>query len=112
MPSIGRSLRRMATVIALLATLPALAATMLGTVLRDGQPPKSGLPLKLSCGDKAVATGMTDAQGAYRLTVGGAGRCQLSVDGTSAEVILNNQAPVQYDFNLQGSGVSAQLQRR
>lgn len=112
MPSTARCLRRMATATVLLAALPALAATLLGTVLRDGQAHKPGLPLKLSCGEKAVATGTTDAQGGYRLTVAGAGRCRLSVDGASAEVILSNQAPAQYDFNLQGSGASATLQRR
>ncbi len=112
MPSATRSLRDMAAAVALLAALPALAATMLGTVLRDGQPAKPGVPLTLRCGDKAVATGTTDAHGSFRLTVAGAGRCRLSADGASAEVILNNQAPVQYDFNLQGSGASTRLQRR
>jgi hypothetical protein len=110
----GRWLSRSLIAAALWCALPALAATIVGTVLRDGQPPKPGLPLKLSCGDKAVATGTTDARGGYRITVGGAGRCQLNVDGasTGTQVILNNQAPTQYDFNLHGSGASATLQRR
>jgi len=110
--SAARSLPRLAAAVALLAALPSLSATMLGTLLRDGQPPKPGLPLELRCGDKAVATGSTDARGGYRLTVAGAGRCRLSVDGASAEVILSNQAPAQYDFELQGRGASATLQRR
>ncbi len=104
--------RHMTLAITLLAALPAPAATMLGTVLRDGQPPRPGLQLRLGCGDKPEATTITDARGGYRLTVAGAGRCRLSVDGTNTEVLLNNQAPVQYDFDLQGSGASATLQRR
>jgi hypothetical protein len=112
MASTFRNLRHVVMVIALLATLPAPAATMLGTVLRDGQPPRPSLLLKLSCGDKPEATATTDAQGGYRLTVVGAGRCRLKVEGASTDVLLNNQAPVQYDFDLRGSGASARLQRR
>jgi hypothetical protein len=112
MAATTRSLRHATIATALLATLPAPAATMLGTVLRDGQPPRPGLQLKLSCGDKPEATATTDAQGGYRLTAVGAGRCRLSVEGASAEVLLSNRAPVQYDFDLQGSGASARLQRR
>jgi hypothetical protein len=95
-----------------LAAPPAAAATMLGTLLRDGQPPGPGLQLRLSCGDKPEASARTDARGGYRLTVAGAGRCRLSVDGASAEVMLSNQAPAQYDFDLRGSGAAATLQRR
>jgi hypothetical protein len=104
--------RHMALAITLLAALPAPAATMLGTVLRDGQPPRPGLQLRLGCGNKPEATTTTDARGGYRLTVAGAGRCRLSVDGASTEVMLNNQMPVQYDFDLQGSGAAARLLRR
>jgi hypothetical protein len=108
----GRTGRSMATAMLLCGALPAVAATILGTVQRDGRPPAAPLPLQLSCGDKAVAKGSTDAQGGYRLTVSGAGRCQLSVDGVAADVLLSNQAPVQYDFDLRGSGARATLQRR
>jgi hypothetical protein len=105
-------LQRTAVALGLLAALPVPAATMLGTVLRDGQPPKPGLQLRLSCADKPEATTVTDARGGYRLTVVGAGRCRLMVEDASAEVMLSNQAPAQYDFELQGSGATATLRRR
>ena len=47
----------------LLAVLPVRAATLLGSLLRDGQAPAVSLPLELRCGDKAVATAATEAAG-------------------------------------------------
>ncbi len=61
-----RSARHAIIAIALLSTLSAPAATMLGTVLRDGQPPRPGLQLTQSCGDKSEATATTDAQGDHK----------------------------------------------
>lgn len=107
----GPSLRRMAALALLSSVASAHAATVLGTVQRDNGQPAAGLPLKLSCGDKSIGA-TTDAQGAYRITIAGAGPCKLSADGAAAEVMLSNQAPAQYDFKLQGSGATAQLQRR
>ncbi len=112
MASSTRPRRNLTLALTLLAALPASAATMLGTVLRDGQPPAAGLQLRLSCGDKPEAVTTTDARGGYRLTVAGAGRCRLRVEEASAEVMLSNRAPAQYDFDLRGSGASATLQRR
>ena len=92
------------------AALPALAATILGSVSRDNQP-AANLPLSLAC-PGGTASGQTDARGTYRLTVNGSGKCQLKAEGASAEVILYNQSPTQYDFTLQGSGATAKLVRR
>ena len=112
MTSTRRSVRRWATAAALCARVPALAATVLGTVLLDSGQPAAKLPVQLSCGDKAVASTTTDAQGGYRLTVSGAGRCQLKVEGASAELILSNQAPAQHDFKPAAAAATGALQRR
>ena len=87
----------------------ALPATILGSVSRNNQP-AANLPLSLSC-PGGNASGQTDARGSYRLTVNASGKCQLTAEGASAEVILYNQSPTQYDFSLQGSGATAKLVR-
>jgi hypothetical protein len=107
----GRPLCRLAAITVLGLAPAAQAATVLGTVQGDNGQPAAGLALLLSCGDKSVAA-TTDAQGGYRITIGGAGPCKLSVDGAGADVVLSNQAPAQYDFKLQGRGAAVRLQRR
>lgn len=94
----------------LCGAFPALAATILGSVSRNNQP-AANLPLTLAC-PGGSASGQTDARGTYRLTVNASGKCQLTAEGASAEVILYNQSPTQYDFILQGSGAAAKLVRR
>jgi hypothetical protein len=110
-PSSRRTRPRHALAASVLAVaLPAQAATILGTIYRDGQPAKQ-LALSLTCPGAAPASAQTDDRGAYRLSVGASGRCALSAGGARVEVVLFNQAPTQYDFNLQGGAVP-QLQRR
>lgn len=69
---------------------------VLGTVQRDGQVPLAPLPVQLNCAGSGNASGHTDMMGRYRLTVGGAGACPLSVDGVTADILLNNLVPTQY----------------
>lgn len=102
--------RHVILALCLSAPLTALPATILGSVSRDNQP-AANLPLSLAC-PGGNASGQTDARGTYRLTVNGSGKCQLTAEGASAEVILYNQSPTQYDFMLQGSGAAARLVRR
>jgi hypothetical protein len=111
MPSIHRSRpQRALAALALAAALPAQAATILGTIYRDGRP-ASQLALSLVCPGAAPASTQTDDRGGYRLSVAASGTCELAAGGAKVEVVLFNQAPTQYDFNLQG-GAAPQLQRR
>ena len=112
MPSPDSALRTLAATAALLVALPCGAATILGSVWRDDKQPAANLPLSLACPGAPAAAGQTDARGAYRLSVSGSGKCELSAGGARAEVVLFNQAPTQYDFTLQGSGEAARLNRR
>jgi hypothetical protein len=103
-------LRDTLAALVLAVALPTQAATILGNIYRDGQPVKQ-LALSLACPGAAPASTQTDERGAYRLSVGSSGRCELLVGGARVEVVLFNQAPTQYDFDLQGGAVP-QLQRR
>ena len=96
---------------ALLTALPATAATILGHVARSGRA-AADLPVTLSCPGAPLASGRTDARGAYQLSINADGKCELRVDGAAASVILFGHAPTQYDFELQGSGTQATLRPR
>lgn len=91
--------------------VPVHAATILGTVYRDDKP-VANLALSLSCPGAAAAASQTDARGSYQLSINASGKCELTAAGARASVVLFNQAPTQYDFNLQGSGEAARLSRR
>ena len=105
------TLRSLAGCAICLATLPASAATILGTLSRDGRP-VAQLELSLSCPGVPPAVTQSDVRGSYQLSINASGKCELLVGAAKATVILFNQAPTQYDFELQGSGAGAQLKRR
>jgi hypothetical protein len=104
-------MRRFAASAALVLVVPAFAATILGTLYRDDKPVVD-LPLSLACPGVPVAAAQTDSRGSYQLSINASGKCELLAGGARATVVLFNQAPTQYDFNLQGSGDTARLSRR
>jgi hypothetical protein len=95
----------------LLAASQVHAATIVGRVVRDSHS-AAGLPVSLTCPGVPPATGSTDARGDYRLSINGSGRCTLQIGDATADVIVFNQAPMQYDFELQVHDGNAKLVRR
>jgi len=88
----------------------AAAATIYGTI-QQGNQPVASTPVVLTCGGNEAARTNTDARGAYRLTTGLTGRCNLQIRGASTEVILY-QDPIRYDFEIVGGGGQTSLIRR
>lgn len=84
---------------------PALAATIYGSLTRNGQP-LSNVAVTLTCGGSSSA-GRTDQQGNYSLSITASGSCSLSVEGKTAEVILGKEA-ARYDFVVPAEGTSLQ----
>jgi len=98
----GAGWRRLVALAAVLASGAASAGALYGS-LKRGEQPLPALPLKLICGGQSV-TGESDAQGRYRLSIAGAGRCALTV-----AVVLGDD-PARYDFEVPAD--AAPLRRR
>lgn len=105
MNSLKDLLRGAVVMILLGASSPALAATIYGSLTRDGQPLRN-VGVKLTCGGSQSA-GRTDEQGNYSLSIAASGSCSLSVDGKAANVILGKEA-ARYDFVVPAAGTSLQ----
>jgi hypothetical protein len=97
--------------LALLALLawaaPASAAAIYGNLKRGNQP-VAGAALKLVC-PGGSATGKSNAQGDYNISVAGEGRCALSVGDKTTWVVLTGD-PARYDFDVPAD--AAPLSRR
>ena len=106
----ARTVKAAVVASALVVSGEAAAATIYGTI-RQGSQPVTNAPVVLSCGGSEAATTNTDARGAYRLTTGRTGRCNLQIRGASTEVILY-QDPIRYDFEIVGGGGQLSLIRR
>ena len=111
MPLTPVAMRGLALGALLLTAAQVHAATIVGSVVRDSRS-AAGLPLRLACPGGSPATGSTDARGDYRLSINGSGRCTLQIGDASADVIVFNQSPMQYDFELQLRDGKATLVRR
>jgi len=82
---------------------PALAATIYGSLTRDGQP-LGGADIALNCGG-SQGSGRSDGQGNYSISIGAAGSCTITVEGKSAMVVLGKEAK-RYDFEVPAGGDS------
>ena len=76
---------------------PAGAAAVFGNLQRAKQP-VAGSALRLEC-PGGQATGTSDAQGNFNLSVPGKGRCVLFVGDKNAVVVLGAE-PARYDFEV------------
>ena len=103
----GAGWRRLVALAAVLASGAASAGALYGS-LKRGEQPLPALPLKLICGGQSV-TGESDAQGRYRLSIAGAGRCALTVGDKAVAVVLGDD-PARYDFEVPAD--AAPLRRR
>ncbi len=79
------------------AAVPADAAAVFGN-LKRGTQALAGAALRLEC-PGGQATGTSDAQGNFNLSVPGKGRCVLFVGDKNAVVVLGTE-PVRYDFEV------------
>ena len=106
----ARTVKAVVVASALAVSGEAVAATIYGTI-RQGNQPVANTPVVLICGGNKAAETNTDGRGAYRLTTGRTGRCELQIHGASSEVILY-QDPIRYDFEIVGGGGQTSLIRR
>jgi hypothetical protein len=82
------------------------AATIFGKLYRDGKPMGPGIAVVLTCPQaSSPATGLTDATGSYQISINAAGRCSLTVNAASVEVVLSEQIPKQFDFDLRNGSL-------
>lgn len=88
-----------ALVFAVLVPGQAGAATIYGTLTRDGKAFANAAVL-LNC-QQLISAGQADANGNFRLTINAAGRCRLVVDSKSAEVVLGDE-PTRRNFDVPG----------
>lgn len=86
---------------------PASAAAIYGNLKRGSQP-LAGVALKLVC-PGGSATGNSNPQGNYNLSVPGEGRCALTVGDKTTWVVLTSD-PARYDFEVPAD--AAPLARR
>ena len=101
-------MRSVAFVVAtVLSHAASYAATIYGTVTQGGTPLRQ-TRIELVCGN-ASDWRLTDDHGSYRLTVPTTGRCRLTVNNASANVIVYDE-PTHYDWAYQQQ--PAQLLRR
>lgn len=94
-----------ALALATLASGQAGAATIYGTLTRDGKAFANAAVL-LNC-QQLISAGQADANGNFRLTINASGRCRLVVDSKSAEVVLGDE-PTRRNFDVP-SGAGALL---
>ncbi len=107
MPVFRISSRCLVAAAVLILAGPASAAAIYGNLKRGNQP-LVGVVLKLVCPGGA-ATGNSNAQGNYNLSVAGEGRCALSVGDKTTWVVLTGD-PARYDFEVPAD--AAPLARR
>ena len=107
MPVRRFAFRCLAAAAALTVVTPASAAAIYGNLKRGNQP-LAGVALKLVC-PGAAATGNSNPQGNYNLSVAGEGRCALSVGDKTTWVVLTSD-PARYDFEVPAD--AAPLARR
>jgi hypothetical protein len=88
---------------------PVDAATIYG-MIRENNHPVVNAPIVLDCAGTKTSTN-TDGRGTYRLTLDRTGRCNLTIRGVPAQVILYVD-PSRYDFEISGGSGPTRLIRR
>jgi hypothetical protein len=83
---------------------PVFGATIYGNVRLSKQTSGTPLGVQLKCG-KLISAGQTDGRGNYSLSIAEQGRCTLTVEDKSAEVVLGKD-PAQYNFDVPVDGKS------
>ena len=89
-------------VAALLVPVVAGAGQIYGTIVSGGQGVKSAA-VEIQCEKEALVTGMTAADGSYRINVPHQGQCTLtlpSYEGRPSAAIFSGPNPAAYNFEL------------
>ena len=89
------------------------AGQIYGSVTSGGKP-VANAAIEITC-DKAVTTGATATDGAYRIDVPQQGQCTLKLPGYAggpSAVVFSYANPSQYDFELVSVNGTYQLRRR
>ena len=88
--------------VALLAPAVLSAGQIYGTIVSGGQP-VNGADIEIQCGKEAPVTGVTAADGAYRINVPQQGQCTLALpkhEGRPSAVIFSSPNPAAFNFDL------------
>lgn len=110
-----KSTRVLWLVLALLVPAIADAGQVYGTIVSEGQGLKS-VAIEVQCGKEAAVSGMTAADGSYRINVPQQGQCMLalpSYEGKPSAAIFSGPNPSLYNFELvKLAGGKFELRRR
>jgi hypothetical protein len=89
--------------IALLFPAVVRAAQVYGSVISEGGGGVSNATIEITCGGAVAATGVTAADGSYRINVGPQGQCNFALPtykGRPSAVIFSGPNPSAYNFEL------------
>ena len=103
------------TVLGVVLSWPASAATIFGTITQSGKP-VANAELTIGCaGLPAPVKTQTDSRGTYHFSLTSKGSCKLSYQNgavqAQADVIVDPN-PTQYDFEVVPGAAGARLVRR
>lgn len=90
------------------------AGELYGALTQGGQA-LANEPITVACSDGATApngAASTDGYGAYRLVIGGEGRCRISVRGAPGVEVRVYRNPQRYNFELKTVAGRPQLSQR
>jgi hypothetical protein len=105
-----------ALLVLLLMPAPAVAGPIFGNLKEGARSVGRGVEVRIACGKEASLSALTDAYGAYTISVPRPGRCDLVVSYkgklTPAYPIASSDDPARYDFDLVYENGSYVLKRR